>query len=102
MARVFPSPEARADLLEIREFSLDRFGPDVADAYFLGFDEAFDLLANHPRIGEARPKLGKGIRCLVHQRHRIFYRVDGEVILIVRVVHHARDARQALKGVLRQ
>lgn len=98
MAEVFPSLAARADLLEIREYSIEQFGGDVADNYFLGFDEAFDLLADHPLIGAARPELGKGIRCLVHQRHRIFYYLEGDVVLIVRIVHHARDARRALKG----
>jgi toxin ParE1/3/4 len=85
-------------LLDIREFSIERFGPDVADDYFLGFDEAFDPLADHPLVGEARPELGKDIRCLVHRRHRIFYAVQEDRVLIVRIVHHAMDARRALKG----
>ncbi len=98
MTKVFPSLAARTDLLEIREYSIEQFGGDVADTYFLGFDEAFDLLASHPLIGSARPELGKGIRCLVHRRHRIFYSFDGETVLIVRIVHHAMDVRRALKG----
>lgn len=97
MTKVFPSLAARTDLLEIREYSIEQFGGDVADTYFLGFDEAFDLLASHPLIGPARPELGKGIRCLVHRRHRIFYSFDGETVLIVRIVHHAMDVRVALK-----
>lgn len=98
MAKVFPSLAARADLLEIREYSIEQFGGDVADNYFLGFDEAFDLLADHPLIGAVRPDLGKGIRCLAHRRHRIFYCVERDAVLIVRIVHHARDARRTLKG----
>lgn len=97
MARVFPTPAARADLLTIREYSIEQFGGMVADNYFLGFDDAFDLLADHPQAGAARPELGKGIRCLVHRRHRIFYCVEGDVVLIVRIVHHAMDAKRALK-----
>ena len=97
MTKVFPSLAARADLLEIREYSIEQFGSEIADTYFLGFDQAFDRLADHPLIGVARPELGKGIRCLVHQRHRLFYCVDGDVVLIVRIVHYAMDAKQALK-----
>lgn len=98
MAELDLSPAARADLLAIRVYSVDRFGGEVADAYFLGFDAAFALLRQHPMAGAARTDLGKGIRCLIHRRHRMFYHIDGDTVVIVRIVHHARDARQALKG----
>jgi len=91
------SPEARQDLVEIRLFSLEQFGPDIADAYFLGFDQAFDRLAHHPHVGVPKPELGTGVRCLVHRRHRIFYIIDGGVVVIVRIIHHARDLNSALK-----
>lgn len=98
VARIFPTSAARADLVAIREYSIDQFGWEVADEYFLGFDAAFDLLVTHPFAGPARPELGEGIRCLIHQRHRIFYQVDGDLVVIVRIVHHAMNARRALKG----
>lgn len=98
MAELDLSPAARADLLEIRVYSVDQFGVDVADSYFLGFDAAFALLREHPQVGPARPNLGNGIRCLIHRQHRIFYYIDGDMVVIVRLVHHAMDARKALKG----
>lgn len=33
---------------------------------------------------------------LAHRKHRIFYRVEGENVLIVRILHHARDAKGML------
>lgn len=98
MAELDLSPAARADLLEIRVYSVDKFGVEVADSYFLGFDAAFVLLREHPMAGVARLELGKGIRCLIHRQHRIFYYIDKDTVVIVRIVHHARDARRALKG----
>ena len=95
------SAAARADLVAIRIYSNDQFGRETADAYFLGFDDLFDLLIRHPRAGEKKSALGKNIRCLVHRRHRILYRVDGETVVIVRIVHHAMDLRRALKGAAR-
>ena len=84
--------------MDIREYSIEQFGAETADTYFLGFDEAFDLLARHPLAGEAKQKIGKGIRCLTHRQHRIFYIVDKDIVLIIRIIHHARDAKRALKG----
>jgi toxin ParE1/3/4 len=98
MAELDLSPVARADLLDIRVYSVDKFGGEVADGYFLGFDAAFALLRDHPMTGVARSELGAGIRCLIHRRHRIFYYLDGDTVVIVRIVHHAMDARRALKG----
>lgn len=78
-------------------YSVEQFGVEVADGYFLGFDAAFALLRGHPKAGAARSDLGPGIRCLIHRRHRIFYHIDGEIVLIVRIVHHAMNAKRALK-----
>ena len=98
MAELDLSPAARADLRDIRVYSVDRFGVEVADSYFLGFDTAFALLREHPMAGAGRADLGNGIRCLLHRRHRIFYYLDGDIVVIVRIVHHAMNARRALKG----
>ena len=96
MARVIPSPAAKADLEEIRDYSVEQYDAVVADAYFLGFDAAFDLLAEHPFAGSEKPELGFAIRCLTHRKHRIFYTVTDDIVLIIRVIHHARDARRIL------
>ncbi len=96
VARVIPSPSAQADLEEIRDYSIEQFSAEVADAYFLGFDEVFDLLASHPLAGQAHPELGKGVRCILHRKHRIFYTVNGDTVVIIRIIHHAQDAGRAL------
>lgn len=96
VAKVWLSPAARADLVAIRDYSIEQFDPDTADAYFLGFDSLFDLLSEHPLAGQAKPELGRDIRSMVHRRHRIFYQVEGDLVLILRILHHARDARTAL------
>jgi toxin ParE1/3/4 len=72
MANVELSSEARADLANIDDYSAEQFGQDVADAYTRGFNEAFSLLRRHPLAGEAKPDLGRDIRCIVHRKHRIF------------------------------
>ncbi|HZF45193.1 MAG TPA: type II toxin-antitoxin system RelE/ParE family toxin [Sphingomonadaceae bacterium] len=91
------SVAARADLASIDEYGARQFGDDVADAYSRSFAKAFDLLCGHPELGEARPRLGIGMRCLIHRRHRIFYRVEEESLLVVRILHHAQDSRRHLR-----
>ena len=63
-----------------------------------GFDELFDLLRRHSFAGQKASDLGKGIRSLTHRSHRILYQAGKDEVLIVRVLHHAMDAKRALKG----
>lgn len=96
MAKLRLSGAARNDLSDIRRYSLMEFDADIANAYFRGFSHAFALLRERPFAGSAQEALGDAIRCLIHKRHRIFYRVEGEFVLIVRIIHHARSARREL------
>lgn len=96
MIEVQLSAAARADLVEIRQYSMAQFDAHTADTYFLGFDAAFDLLSQHPHAGVATPQFGKPYRCLVHRKHRIFYTVGDNKVLIIRILHHARDANRPL------
>ena len=90
------SPAARADLVGIRKYSIEQFSAKVADAYYLGFDEVFALLRSHPLAGQAHPELSKDLRCIVHRKHRIFYTVNGDTAVIIRIIHRARDAQSTL------
>ena len=96
MAEIRLTPTAESDLEEIDGFGAATFGRSVSDDYSRGFREVFDLLRRHPHIGAPRPWLGSKIRCTVHQRHRIIYEVEGEVVLILRIFHHARDVKRSL------
>lgn len=91
------SAAARDDFREIDAFSHEQFGADIADAYMRGFRELFDLLRRYPKAGVEALELGEGIRSLTHRKHLILYAVQDEVVLILRLVHGARDAKQALK-----
>ena len=95
MAKVKFSSTARADLKEIGRFSKREFGFVVAEKYLLGFEEAFDLLRTHPEAGPIREAYGAGIRCLMHRRHRILYKLDGGDVRIFAIVHHARDVKRS-------
>lgn len=97
MAEVTFSNAAVADLGAIDEYSLAQFGEEIGEAYMYGFNKAFALLKDYPLAGNEVSEYGKTYRCMVHRRHRIFYLVNNEVVLIVRILHHAADAKRALK-----
>ena len=96
MTEVRFTNSAEADLGEIDQFSVSQFGADAAEVYMHGFDGAFARLRDFPLSGSPMPLLGAGLRCLMHRRHRIFYRLEGDTVLVMRVLHHARLLREAM------
>ncbi len=89
MAKLTLTPAARADMVEIDEWGYQQFGEKVADNYSRQLHNAFDQLADHPLSGNVVPEYGKAYRCLMRRRYRIFYKVQNDVVLIVRILHHA-------------
>jgi len=51
MAEYRLSVRARAQLIDIYEFTAATFGPYQAEAYHAGLERTFGLLADFPRIG---------------------------------------------------
>jgi toxin ParE1/3/4 len=88
---------ARSDLVEIRKYSVAEFGGDIADIYFNGFNHVFARLQEHPFVGVIQQDFDRELRCLMHRRHRIFYRVDDDAIIVLRILHHARNAKEILR-----
>jgi toxin ParE1/3/4 len=90
------SRTAEAEFEAIDAYSHEQFGDEVATTLMRGFGELFDMLRRHPLAGQAAFELGEGIRSLKHRSHRIFYRVEKNEVRIVRILHHAMDAKLAL------
>ena len=82
---------ARADIRNILSYSKTAFGPQLARDYLDGLAAAFDRIAAKPQVGHPEAALGDLIRSVKYLSHRIYYRVEGDGILVVRVLHHARD-----------
>jgi toxin ParE1/3/4 len=78
---------ARLDLIDIADYTLDRWGVDQAIRYIESLEKCFGLIAANPEIGRKCDPLRKGYRRIEHQKHVIFYRGDKEDVLIVRILH---------------
>ena len=49
------------------------------------------LLAEQPHLGRACNELRSGYRRVLSSHHIVFYRVEGDFIVIVRVLHENMD-----------
>lgn len=96
MAKLRLTPAAQRDLVEIRIYSREQFGPDVADQYFRRFNLAFARLRAHPESGVPQSGYRQPFRSLRSGKHQLFYTYGGELVLIARIIHAARNAGDLL------
>ena len=84
-------PEADFDLETIFEYSYQNFGEDQAVKYLQSFDELFNHLCQNALTGKSRNELIVDLRSINNKSQIVFYRVIGELIIILRVLHGSRD-----------
>ena len=90
MAEVTLTQQAREDLIAIWAYVADD-NPSAADRVLDILDARMMRLAEHPLLGPARPDIAPGLRYLVSGNYLVLYRVMGESVEVVRVLHGARN-----------
>ncbi|MGY3616344.1 type II toxin-antitoxin system RelE/ParE family toxin [Bradyrhizobium sp. USDA 10063] len=96
MAEYRLSDRARADLIDIYDFTESRFGAYQADAYYAGLLRSFGLLADFPLIGQPVDELAAGYRRFRFQSHLIFYTTQADQVEIRAILHGAQNIRPQL------
>ena len=92
MKRLELSAAADADLLDILAYGTAVHGAIASDAYFAGLSDTIDFLCQNAGAGQVDEATGLNLRRWRYRQHRIFYRIDEQAILVVRVFHVAADA----------
>lgn len=77
---------AEQDLLQIAIFGIERFGAVRARSYYQRLMHRFEELAGTPELYQGVDYIRNGYRRSVCGVHSIYYRVDGDIVEIVRVL----------------
>jgi toxin ParE1/3/4 len=86
------SPRATADLDEIWQYIAAESGnPAIAQQTVNSITNRFFLLSEHPYMGRSRPELRPGLHSHPVGNHLIYYRLQHDDVVIVRVLHGRRD-----------
>ena len=102
--KVQRSPRALTDLLEIHDY-IDDDNPKAADRFLDAAEECFKLITRMPGIGRRwlpiRPALAHVTDIRVYpiprfRKYQVFYRPTGEGVLVIRVLHGARDLERLM------
>lgn len=86
MAHYRLTKAADQDFERIFEFGIDQFGLAQALDYQNGMTQLFDQVAGQPNLYQAGDHIRQGYRRSVYKAHSIYYRIDDEFVLIVRIL----------------
>ena len=98
MAAVQYSSPAELDLLELDEYTLDKWGPLQAERYTGAIERCCARLADNPYLGRTCDRISRGLRRIEQGRHVIFYRRHENGIRVVRILHQDMQPDQHSLG----
>ncbi len=87
--------EARADLTDIADYTENEWGKDQRNTYLRELDSFFHKILDTPHLGRHRIDIKEGIFSRLHQQHVIFYQLNNNALVILRVLHQSRDIQRA-------
>lgn len=81
------SKQARLDLIEIADYTVDRWGSRQAERYLDGLEDCFERLVQTPQMGRACDQIRKGYRRIEQEKHVVIFRAEADGIFICRILH---------------
>jgi toxin ParE1/3/4 len=97
MAEVLKAPQAQADLEAILA-ELEGKNSKVADEFAAGVDKKCAALERFPESGRTRAEILPELRSTLVGKYVLFYRVRGDVVEVLRILHGRRDLRRIMRG----
>jgi toxin ParE1/3/4 len=90
--------EARDDLQSIALYGVLNWGEDEAAKYHARIADVLESLARFPALGRRATDVAGEVRSVAVGNHRIFYRVETDAVLVLRVMHQRMDPSPWLAG----
>ena len=91
MFKLYILPAAQKDLEDIFDYTADFWSFDQAVKYFNLLDGCIMDISQSTIVGKAYQHSNKPYKFVKSGRHLIFYRIDGNSCVIVRILHEKMD-----------
>lgn len=86
----------RSDIKSIRRYTRKKWGAQKAAEYVLQIHKKLEMIRRRPLAGVPRPNAAKSYRAVIVGSHIIFYRLEPDMLEVVRVLHQRMDAQKHL------
>ena len=90
------SPEAVADLNKIWLYTFETWSLQQADRYYNLLIEEIGNICKIPYSGKLYDHVRKGYRASKVKSHIIFYKINNDVVEIIRILHQRMDIENIL------
>ncbi len=88
--------KAVSDLEEIWLYTVEKWSIDQADRYYkLIFDE-IHFICKNVNAGKSMEHVRKGYRASKVKSHLIYYRIENDIIEVIRILHERMDIENRL------
>ena len=85
--RLVVSPQAQQDIASILRYTGKTWGRNQLLIYRDKLDEAVKTIGRNPNLGHVSPELPEAHRLYFVGSHIVVYRMQGDLISVVRVLH---------------
>jgi toxin ParE1/3/4 len=92
-----PLTLAESDLIDIWVYSFGEWDDVQTDKYLDELNAAIDSLAGNPYLGVRRDNVREGYRASSVNQHAVYYRLSGNSVDVVRVLHGQMDPNRHLE-----
>jgi toxin ParE1/3/4 len=94
--RLVVSPRAQADIDDIWEYTVERWGERQAETYIGIIKEGVDAIAANPAVGRPCDDVRPNYRRYPVGSHVLFFRVRADEVVVVRILHQRMDVDRHL------
>ena len=91
------SPLAQEDFENIWNYTAETWNPSQADKYFDKLMDGIYVIRKHSEIGRCINHVQTGYRSYVCESHLIIYRIIGENIDVIRILHQRMNLFDQIK-----
>ena len=102
MAHYHLTYRAFSDLKNIYDYSLDKWGQNIAECYLSDMYNHFSQLATNPELGKLRQARSYPFYMSPIGKHFVVYEHYGQDIIITTILHTKRNIENIISGVLRE
>ncbi len=87
MYEIRKTARAETDLEDIWFHSFTEWDEAQADSYYDELSGGINKLAQHPKLGKPCDDVRPHYRVLPINRHLVYYKIEGDIIRVMRVLH---------------
>ena len=91
MAEILFSPQARIDLSDIWDFTIERWGIEQAERYTSEINGEISTLAEFPNRGPTCDDIRLSYRKLLIAKHVVYYQAEDSFVIVIRILHQSMD-----------